>query len=581
VNNSPRLADLVRAGALYLTAQDAIALALENNIDLEISRYDPLISTWSVERAEAGGALPGVPNAASQAGSVAAGQGIAGSQAAAGVSIVGASGKTTQTANATVSQIGPVTQTLDPSIQETSTFSHTTIPQPNAVQSQIVALISNTRAHTGSYQQGFLTGGNITVRFTDNYLNENAPTDVLNPSSAPTLSISLQQNLLRGFGIAVNARTITVSKMNVGTSELNFKWQAIQIVSQVLSVYYGLSSDYDDLKAKENAADVAATFLHTVKRQIEVGTAAPTDSITAETQLVTSRQAVVDSRATLRLDEIRLKDLIGRNGTEDPLLATVRIVPVDKISVPEKEDLPPVDEMVRQAITARPDLAANKANEAASEVSILGTRNGVLPGLTAFGSMSNAGLSGSPRSVEFQGRVQQPDPYFVGGIGNALAQIFRRNFPSERVGAAFSGPLLNRQAQADYAIDELTLRQTQLTDRKAVNQVQVDLMNYVVAVQQTRARYEAAVANRVLEDQLFVTEQRKYALGVSTPYLVTQQQRDLVTAQSAEIAAAVSYENARIGLNQTLGRTLEAANVTIEEALGGKVARQSVTPAAP
>jgi outer membrane protein TolC len=572
---------LVRAGALYLTAQDAIALALENNIDLEISRYDPLIATWSVVRSKAGGALPGVSNAASQAGSVAAGQGVAGSQAAAGVSIVGATGKTTQTANATVSQIGPVTQTLDPSIQEISAFSHTTIPQPNSVQSQITALISNTRAHTASYQQGFLTGGNVTVRFTDNYLNENAPTDLLNPSSAPTLSISVQQNLLRGFGIAVNARTITVSKMNVGTSELNFKWQAIQIVSQVLSVYYGLSSDYDDLKAKENAAEVAATFLHTVKRQIEVGTAAPTDAITAETQLVTSRQAVVDSRTNLHQGEIQLKSLISRNGTEDPLLATVRIVPVDKIAFPEKEDLPPVDQMVRQAIAARPDLAANKANEAASEVSILGTRNGVLPSLTAFGAMSNAGLSGSPKTVEIGNRVLQPDPYFVGGIGNALAQIFRRNFPTERVGAVLTGPLLNRQAQADYAVDELTLRQTQLTDRKALNQVQVDVTNYVVALEQTHARYEAAVANRVLEEQLFTTEQRKYALGVSTPYLVTQQQRDLVTAQSAEIAAAVSYENARIGLNQTLGTTLEAANVTIAEALEGKVARQSVAPAAP
>jgi outer membrane protein TolC len=571
----------VRAGALYLTAQDAIALALENNIDLEISRYNPFIATWSVERSEAGGALPGVSNAASQAGSVAAGQGIAGSQAAAGVSIVGASGKTTQTANATVSQIGPVAQTLDPSIQEISTFSHTTTPQPNAVQSRIAVLISNTRAHTASYQQGFLTGGNVTVRFTDNYLNENAPTDVLNPSSAPTLSISVQQNLLRGFGIAVNARTITVSKMNVGTSELNFKWQAIQIVSQVLNFYYSLAADYEDLKAKENAAEFAATFLHTVRRQIEVGTAASPDAIAAETQLVTSRQAVVDSREIWRQEEIQLKNLISRNGTADPLLANVRIVPVDKIAVPEKEDLAPLDEMVRHAIAARPDLAAAKANEAASEVSILGTHNGVLPGLTAFGAMSNAGLSGSPKTVEFGNRVQQPDPYFVGGIGNALAQIFRRNFPSERVGAVLTGPLRNRQAQADYAVDELTLRQTQLTDRKALNQVQVDLMNYAVALQQTRARYEAAVQNRILEEQLFTTEQRKYALGVSTTYLVIQQQRDLVTAQSAEIAAAISYKNAQIGLNQTLGTTLEAANVTIAEALEGRVARQSVAPAAP
>jgi outer membrane protein TolC len=581
LNNSPRLADLVRAGTLYLTAQDAIALAIENNIDVEISRYNPIVANWNLVRSQAGGFLPGVPNAASQAGSVALGQGVAGSQAAAGVGIIGSGGNTGRTSNATISQIGPVAQTLDPAVQETSTFSHQSFPQPNGVQSRTPVLISDTRAHTLNYQQGFLTGGNIDVRFTDNYLKENSPTDLLNPSTAANLSLSVQQNLLRGFGIGVNARTITVSKMNVGTSDLRFKSQVIGVVSQVLNVYYALAGDYEDLKAKENAAQVADTFLQNVKRQIDVGSISPSDAILAETQSVNSRQAAVDARASLRQDELRLKNLISRTGTADPVTAGVRILPVDKIAIPGEEILPPLDEMVRQAIAARADLAANKATEAASEVNLLGTRNGVQPNLQVFAGLSNAGLSGTGHTVSTIGGVEQPDPYFVGGLGNALAQVFRRNFPTERVGALFAASVRNRQADADYAIDELTLRQTQLGDRKQLNQVQVDVLNYVVALQQARARYESATRNRALQEELFTGEQRKYTLGASTPYLVTQQQRDLITAQSAELDAAVAYQTARIGLNQTLGTTLEAANVTIAETRDGKIARESSAPAAP
>jgi outer membrane protein len=567
VANSSRLSQLVRAGALYLTAQDAVALALENNIDIEVARYNPFIAQWRVERAEAGGALPGVPSNASQAGAVALGQGVAGSQAAAGVRIAGTGSNNGQSANATVSQIGPVTQTLDPSIQETSTFSHTTQPQPNTGQSITPVLISDTRAHSATYQQGFLTGGSMSVKYTDNYLRENSPTDVLNPSSDATLTISGQHNLLRGFGIAVNARTITVAKMNVNTSDLNFRTQVIAVVTQVLNQYYSLSSTYEDLKAKQNAAEVARAFFGNVKRQIELGSVAPPEAINAEAQVVTSQQAVVDAQATLRQQELRLKNLLSRAGTADPVLASVRIVPVDRIAIPEKDDLPPIDEMVKQARANRADLAAAKANQKASEVSALGTRNGVLPSLQVFGAATNTGLSGTARTVVAGGTVEAPDPYFVGGIGNALGQIFRRNFPTQRIGAFYQAPIRNWQAQADYEIDQLQLRQTELNNQKDLNQVEVDVMNYVVALQQARARYDAAVKNHVLQQGLFKGEQRKFELGSSIPYNVIQQQRDLITGQSAETAALVTYSNARIALDQVLGRTLEVNHISITEAV--------------
>ena len=577
--NSGRLGDLIRAGTLYLTAQDAIALALENNIDIEVSRYNPLLSAWRLERAEAGGALPGVPSTASQAFSVASGQGVLGSQAAAGVSIAGSGANSNRTANASITQIGPVTQNLDPSLQETTTFAHTSIPQPNAVQSLTPVLISNTHVYTGSYQQGFLTGGGLSVNYSDHYLNENAPTDVLNPSVAPNLSVSAQHNLLRGFGVAVNARNITVARMNLNITDLNFKTQVIAIVSQVLRVYYNLAGAYEDLKAKKNAAEVAQTFLADVQRQVDIGSVAPTDLINAQSQSVTSQQAVVDSQASLDQQEVTLKNLLSRTGIRDPILANVRIVPIDPIQIPARDNLPSIDALVQQALANRSDLAAADANARASEVAALGTRNGVLPNLQVFGGESHAGLAGVPRVVLSRGQVQTADPYFVGGIGTALGEIFRRNFPTERIGAFYQEPIGNRQAQADQAIDQLQLRQTQLNTRKDRNQVEVDVRNYVVALEQARVRYEAVVENRKLRQELWDAEQKRFRLGASTPYNVTLQQRDLITAQSAEVSALVSYTSARIALDQTLGATLEVNHVLIDQARSGQVERKSVLPA--
>ena len=578
LENSPRLRDLIRAGTLYLTAQDAIALALENNIDIEVSRYNPLLADWQLERADAGGALPGVPSTASQAFSVASGQGVLGSQAAAGVSIAGAGGNASRTVNVAITQIGPVTQNLDPTVQETTTFAHTSNPQPNAVQSLTPNLISSTHVYTGAYQQGFLSGGGISINYSDHYLKENAPTDVLNPSVAPSASISAQHNLLRGFGIAVNARTITVAKMNLNTTDLNFRTQVIGMVGQVLNLYYSLAADYEDLRAKKNAADVAQAFLADVNREVNIGSVSPTDLISAQSQFVVSQQAVVDSQAALDQQEVALKNLLSRRGLADPLLVSAHIVPIDSIQIPPQDNLPPIDEMVKHALANRPDLASEQAGERAAEISALGTRNGVRPNLQVFGGESHAGLAGTPRVVITQRGRQTADPYFVGGIGTALAEVFRRNFPTERIGAFYQEPIHNWQAQADDAIDQLQLRQTQLNNYKDLNQVEVDIRNYVVALQQARARYDAAAQNRKLQEELFDAEQKKFRLGASIPYNVTLQQRDLITAQSAELEAMVSYTFARIALDQALGATLEANHVSIAEARSGRVERRSSLP---
>jgi outer membrane protein TolC len=233
--------------------------------------------------------------------------------------------------------------------------------------------------------------------------------------------------------------------------------------------------------------------------------------------------------------------------------------------------------MVQQALANRADLAIEKATIEAAEVSALGTKNGILPALQVFGSEADAGLAGTRRTVIVHKVPELVDAFFAGGTGTALGQVFRRDFPTDRAGAGLHAPILNREAQADYGFDQLSLRQIQLTNEKDISQVTVDLMNSVVMLQQARARYEAAVKNRSLEKRLLDSEQEAYAVGKSTPYLVTQQQRDLATAQFAEIVAMVTWRSALIVLDETLGTTLETNHVSIGEAKAGKVAR-SATP---
>lgn len=575
LQNSGRLANLVRAGMLYLTVQDAIALALENNIDIEVARYNPILAVWQLERSQAGGALPGVPSSAAQAGNVANGQGVAGSQAAAGVSTGSNGGNGPGSTNATIAQIGPIAQTLDPTVQENTVFSHQTAPQSDTVQSILPVLISNTRNSSFSYAQGFLIGGNVTVTYKDSYLNENAPTDVLNPSSAPSLTFTYQQNLLRGFGIPVNSRTIRVGQLNVKASALNFKTQVSNTVNQVLNLYYALAAGYEDIKAKTNAVEVARKFYQNTGIQQRAGTLARLDVTTAESQLATAEYDLVNSETSVRQQELQLKNLLSRQGLADPTLASVQIVPLDRIAVPDRDELPPIKDLLQTAVANRSDLAAERLGVTSSEISALGTRNGILPLLVGIATESAAGLAGSPKTVVSSFGIQTANPYFDGGIGTALGQVFRRNFPTNRAAAYFQTPLRNDQAQADYAIDQLQLRQSQIQLSKDLNQVAVDVSNYLVAMRQARGRYRAAVQTRILQQQLLDAEQKKLAGGVSTPFNVVQQQRDLVAAQSAEIAALVDFSNARVALDQTLGVTLEANQVSIDDARTGNVQRSS------
>ncbi len=605
LNGSTRLSGLIRGGKLYLTAQDAIALALENDIDLEIDRYPALLQVWNVERAEAGGALPGLPSFSSQSSQIASGQGAAGAQNAAGISTSGVNtSQGSNTVGGTIQQIGSIAPSLDPVFQDTQAYSHLSQPQSNTRLVANTNWIQSKHNYQESISQGIETGGQVTLSYSDSYLHENVPSDNLNPSNGTILDLTFRHNLLRGFGSALNARAITVAKNSIRQNDLTFRTQVTQIVSSVLNLYYGLVADDEDVKAKQSAVDVAQRFYSDNQKQVKIGTMAPLDVTTAESQLASSQRDLLVSETTRAQQENSLKNVLSRRGLGDPVLREVDIIPLDRIVIPEKDTTPPIKELLATALKNRPDLESAKINVQNLNVNALNTQNAVLPSLGGQVSTSQAGSSGTAQPVylppgQFVGGTngnapglgpcpphfgppgstcEFPDKYFVGSIGTALGQMIRRNFPTNTAATQLNLTVRNRSAQADDRVDQLTIRQTELQVAKTVNQVAVDVSNQSIAQQQARVRYQAAVRNRILQQQLLDAEQKKFALGASTTYLVVQQQQSLAAAQSTEIASLVAYSNAEVALHQTIGTTLEANHVSLQEANTGQVARQSTLP---
>ncbi len=554
-----RLQGMIQAGNIHLTARDAIALALQSSLDLEIERYNLVMADWAVERAESGGPLRGVTGASSQSVTLGGGQGVAGSQNGGGSP--GSSGSATLAGAALIQQIGPVTPQLDPVLSTTDAFSHQTFPQAELVQSGVYSLVDNARSYGWQMSEGLLTGGTARLSYSDSYLNEAVPTDVLNPTSFTSLGISLSQNLLNGFGERVNGRFIRISRRRAGGAGETFRARLIAVVSGVLNAYWDLSLAANDLQYKQRNRDVAAQFLADTLRQISVGAAPAVDRINAESAAAAAKQALVVARNSVAVRQNALKDYLSFRAVADDQLAAAQIIAIDPLNVPETDDLSSLHELIANAVRLRPEVALANLSVELAGITAEGTANGVLPSLGVSVSSSNYGQAGQAVPG------QTPSPYFVGGVGNALAQTFRRNFPNESAGVSYSARLGNTQAQADHAIDVLSQRQSELTAERTRHDLAVNISSQVLALQQARARYKAAMESRGLLERLLQGEEKKWVAGTSTIFAVVSARRDLANAQSAELAAAAAYVHGRIALDQELGRTLEVNQVSVEDTL--------------
>jgi outer membrane protein TolC len=573
LQNSSRFASLIRAGNLYLSSRDVVALAIENNIDVEIQRYGPLLAQQVLLRAQAGGALRSVGLGVATGPQSVSLQGVS-VNTSGGVGL--SAGNGVSSGGGIVTQLGPPIPVLDPTLLGIASFGHATYPQSNLVLTNTAVLVDSTRFFEAQYAQNFEFGLAAQLTYMSTRVNLNSPFYSVNPATSGDLDLILTQNLLQGFGRAVNGRNIRVQKNNVKVSALQFKLQIIATVSAALNLYWDLVSFDADVRARQREVGTAQQLLDDNKKLVQFGTAAPIEITRAESQLYAGQQDLVTAQTNLLQQETILKNYLSRNGVADAGLTALHIVPLDKFEIPEKDEIRPLEDLIHQALTSRPEMEQARLNLASNQMNLVGIKNSLRPTLNAFAEVTNNGLSGD---LTAYGLAQGYPGSLVGGYGNMLSEIFRRDYPNYSAGIQLSIPLRNRAAKADYATSLLELRQNELNLRKNINQIRVDVQNALVGVEQARARYEAAVRSRALQEQTLAGDQKRYALGATVSFQVVQDQRDLASAHSAEVQSMANYTHARIALDQALGTTLDVNEVLIDEALKGQISQPSVLPA--
>ena len=575
LHNSSRIYSLMRAGTLYLTVQDAIALAIENNLNLEVQRYALPEAEWAVERADAGGPIRGLSTGAPQVGISDSGIGVLGAVSAAGLSGSGGGGGAGSVGGgggAILQQIGPVVVNFDPSLTGSAGFYHVTQPFANNTFG-VNPLVDTDAISTTSVQQGLPTGGSVTVRNYYYQQKENAPGDTLNPAIGPYMRIHYSQPLLQNYGVDLNTRSIRVARNGRISARETFRGQLLTLVSSVLGLYWNLVSANEELRMRQHALQVTQKFFDDTKTEIDLGALPRVELPRAEAEVATRRQDLVIAETTLRQQETAIKEQLVRE--EDPAIEAARIVCLDSIDVPAEDNLPPLRELVATAMAKRPDVVVSKITDQNAAINAIGTANGLLPTLLAYADTYNKGASGTVASPG-------ANPSFIGGYGTSLSQIFHRDFPNEYAGLQLSGlPIHNRQAQADYGIEQLQLQASQLTGQRDNNNIAVNVSNQLIALQQARSRYSTAVNTRRLQEQVLEDDRKKFTFGTATFSNLIIDQRTLVGAQLTEVTAQGNYARMRVLLDQVVGETLEKNNISLEEGMQGRVERPSAVPAAP
>jgi outer membrane protein len=576
--NSPRLESLLRAGNLYLSLQDTIALALENNLDIAIQRYGPQIADAALASAEAGSFARGVSTSVTAGPSSAT---VSSAGTAAGGNLAASSQASTANASAVAGSVlqtsGPAIPALDPSFGVSGTWSHTTQPQSNSVLTGNTASVSQAVQNNFALSKGFLTGTSISLGMTNNSITNNALRSDFNPATTANLGITFTQHLLQGFGVAVNARQIHIARNNREVADLTFKLQVITTVAAVMELYWDLVAFHQNVEVAQNEMASAQRLYQDNKRQVEVGTLAQLEVIRAEAQMASAEEALVVAQTQLLQQETILKTALSKNGVASPAVAEEHIIPTDQIRIPDSEPLAPIQEMMGMAISSRPELAQSRIQVTNQELALKGSKNGVLPTLDAVASMSNNALAGDVNQL---GSNHSNNPFFIGGYSTVLQQIFNRNFPNYSVGFNLNIPIRNRAAQAQVINDELSLRQQEMGLQRLQNQVRVDVQNALIAVTQARAQYRSAARARILQAQTLDAEQKKLEAGASTVYNVIADQQALAAAQYTEVQAESAYAKSKVELDRATGQLLYHNNISLEEAYKGVVSRPPTPPSA-
>jgi outer membrane protein len=581
--NTPRIETLLNDGKLRLSLTDAVALALENNLDLAIARFNLSIADTDILRAKSGQAVRGVDTGLVQGtpgggvggfGTGAPGAGAGGTSGGAGGAGTGASGLVQSTLG-----VGTPIDTFDPVVGGGMTIDHATIPEASPVLYGVNPLHQNAGVANFNYTQGFGSGTLMTLNFNNDRITSNSLFSFLSPELDSGFRLTLRQHLLAGFGLGQNMRFIRIARTNREISDVAFRAQVIATVSQIQNIYWDLVNAYEDVKVKERSLELAEKTLSDDREQVRIGAIAPMEVMKAEAQEATANQDLLLSQNELQLQELLIKNAVTRD-LSDPLLASASVIPTDTMDIPEKEPVTPIQDLITDAQQHRPELAEARMDLTNRELSKKAAANAMKPQLDFIAWYGAYGLAGVRTAFCAQNSCPTTPPAY----SSAFTDLFKNNSPDYAVGLNLSIPLRNRAAQADQIRSQLEFRQAQLHLQQLQNQIGIEVRNAQFALLQNRSRVDTARKARDLAQQTFDIEQKKKALGASTSNLVLQTQRDLAQAESNFVAAMSAYEKSRVELDRATGLTLTHAGIEIQDAERGVVQQlphfSGVAPAA-
>ena len=588
--NAPKIEQLIQNGKLMLSMNDAIAIALADNLDIAVARYNLPIADTDILRTKAGQSFLGTNTGVVQntpgggvggVGSGVVGAGAGGTTAGSGGAGVGAGGFVGSTSGA-----GPQPDSFDPVLSGTLNFERAIFPLSNSVTAGTSVLNQNTTTGDVSYSQGFSPGTALSVGFNNQRFTSNSPRSSTNPGLSSSFKAQVRQHLLQGFGPSLNTRLIRQARNNKKITEEGFRQQVIVTVSQIQNIYWDLVNAYEDFKVKERSLGLAQKTLSDNQKQVEIGTLAPLDVVRAQSTVATAEQDLIISRTNLQLQQLVIKNALTRSLSGNSPLVQAEVIPTDTIQIPAQENLPPVEELIQQAMSHRPDYNQQQINLKNSQINIKGTNNGLLPVIDLIGFYGSSSIAGLQNPLATCAVGQNPATTGcipVGsipptGFGDAFSNLFNSSAPDKGVAINIQIPLSNRAAQATQIRSRLEFRQSQLALKSLENQIAFTVRNDAFTVEQNRARVAAAQKARELSVQTLDAEQKKYNLGASTYLAVLQDERDLAASESALVAAMTNYAKSKVQLDRDTAQTLDRNNIKLDEAVTGQIATQPNVP---
>ena len=576
--NTARFEQLMRDGKLYISMNDAIALALENNLDIAIARYNLNIADTDIWRAKAGQATRGVNTGIVQGtpggtgagvGTTSTGGGAGGTTAGTGGAGAGTSGLVTST-----SGVGAAVPTFDPILTGTLQLDQTRVLTGVSPVIGDPFVDSHTATWDFGYQQGFHWGTNLSVGFNNTRDTTTSGFQTRSPQLKSNFRATVSQPLLSGFGLLPNTRFIRIAKNNREISDVAFRLQVITTVNQIQNIYWDLVNAYENVKVQQDSVTLANKTLSDNQKQVEIGTLAPIEVVRARSVVATNQQSLIVAQTNLQLQQLLVKNALSRT-LVDPVLADAEVIPTDTMLVPDNEPVVPTQDLVNEALAHRAELAESRIDLTNRDITTRSAKNALLPTLNLFAYYGGSGLGGDPNPACVD-PCTPPD--FPTRYGGTLNQLIDSTAPSKGVGLQLNIPLRNRAAQADQVRSELEYRQAQMRLQQQENQIRIEVRNAQFSVQQNRASVEAARAAVELGKQSLDAEQKKYGLGASTTTLVLQNERDLTQAQSNLVSANSAYEKARVELDRATGATLDRLGILMGDAERGQVTRMPNVP---